>query len=153
MNSKAVRPIILNFVPPDGLFYFYFSLFPPKLPYMPQHSPEFINEMQKRLQKEYEQLQRDLEAMATKSGGDYQANFPDYGRNEEDNATEIGDYAAAAATETTLETRLRNIEASLERIKTGTYGITDDGELIPEERLRANPAATTIIKPEDRPAK
>lgn len=116
---------------------------------MQKHTPEFIDEMKNLLQEEQKRLQNDLEAIAMKSGGDYRANFPDYGRNDEDNATEIGDYAATASTENTLEERLRNIESALEKIDQGTYGVTVEGELIPQDRLRANPAATTIVKPKD----
>jgi RNA polymerase-binding transcription factor DksA len=116
---------------------------------MEKHSPEFISEMKSLLQEEQKRLKDDLEAIAKRSGGEYKANFPDYGRNDEDNATEIGDYTATASTESTLEERLRNVEAALERINQGNYGITAEGELIPQERLRANPAATTTVKQQD----
>lgn len=114
---------------------------------MQKHTPAFVTEMKSLLQGEQKRLQSDLEAIAMKSGSDYRANFPDYGRNDEDNATEIGDYAATASTENALEERLRNIETALERIDQETYGVTEEGELIPQDRLRANPAATTIVKP------
>jgi len=113
---------------------------------MANHSPDFIAEMKTKLTQERDQLAARLKTMAHESGGENQANFPDYGRSEEDNATEIGDYVATAATEEAIEDRLHNIEAALERIEAGTYGLTSDGELIPEERLRANPSATTIVK-------
>ena len=114
---------------------------------MQQHTPDFIMKMKTLLEEEQMRLKSDLEAIAMKSGGDYKANFPDYGRNDEDNATEIGDYAATSATENTLEERLHNIEDALERIKEETYGVTTEGDLIPEDRLQANPAATTIVQP------
>ena len=116
---------------------------------MEKHTSEFILEMKNLLQKEQKRLKSDLEAIAMKSGNDYRANFPDYGRNDEDNATEIGDYTATSATENTLEERLHNIEGALERIKQENYGVTTEGDLIPQDRLRANPAATTIVKPRE----
>jgi len=101
------------------------------------HSPELIQEMNLQLKAEKDRLEQELRAIGSK--------FPEYGRNEEDNATEIADYQATSATESTLEERLRNVTEALNRIKRGTYGITEDGQTIPEKRLRANPAATTII--------
>lgn len=110
-----------------------------------QHKPEFIIEMKKALQKEKKQLETKLNLIAHKEGSDYQANFPDYGRNDEDNATEIADYQATSSTENTLEQRLHGIQDALERIGNNIYGTTENGDLIPEARLRANPAATTTI--------
>lgn len=101
------------------------------------HSPEFIQEMNLQLKAEKDRLEQELRTIGSK--------FPEYGRNEEDNATEIADYQATSATESTLEERLRNVTDALNRIKIGTYGITENGQIIPEQRLRANPAATTII--------
>ncbi len=91
-------------------------------------------------------LLKELTAVANKKDGDFSAAYPDYGRNEEDNATEMADFVATAATTEAAEARLKEVGEALERFEAGTYGITSDGELISEERLRANPAATTIIK-------
>jgi RNA polymerase-binding transcription factor DksA len=101
------------------------------------HIPEFIEEMKEALQRERQQLKGEVQATD---------DFPEYGRNDEDNATEIADYEVTTATNRTLEERLKNIEEALSRIEAGTYGVTEEGRLISEERLRANPAATTIIQ-------
>ncbi|MFH1354511.1 MAG: TraR/DksA C4-type zinc finger protein [bacterium] len=103
-----------------------------------KHSTGFINEMRTQLETEKIRLEQELSTISSK--------FPEYGRNEEDNATEIADYQATSATENTLEVRLIGVTAALNRIEQGTYGITEGGDLIPEARLRANPAATTVIK-------
>lgn len=110
------------------------------------HSPEFIAEMKQKLESEHEMLLKELKIVANKKDGDFTAAFPDYGRNEEDNATEMADFVAATATTEAAEARLKEVGEALERLKAGTYGVTSDGELISEERLQANPAATTIIK-------
>jgi RNA polymerase-binding transcription factor DksA len=110
-----------------------------------KHKPEFIDEMKKALQEEKKQLENKLNSIAHKEGADYQANFPEYGRNDEDNATEIADYQATSSTENALEQRLHGIQNALERVDHNIYGITEDGKLIPEDRLRANPAAITTI--------
>ncbi len=46
-----------------------------------------------------------------------------------------------------LEIRFNEIKKALERVEKGTYGICETGgERIEDERLEANPAATTCIK-------
>ncbi len=100
------------------------------------HTQEFIEEMKQALLDEKKTLSGEAEESA---------NFPDYGRSEEENATEVADYQALAATNTAATERLAEIDAALERIEKQTYGVTEDGDIIPEGRLRANPAATTII--------
>lgn len=110
------------------------------------HTTEFIEEMKQALTKEKEQLTEELEKRANESEGDFQAKYPEYGRNEEENVTEIADYQAIASTTEQSEGRLKEIEETFERIEEGTYGVTQDGEEIPEARLRANPAATTLVQ-------
>lgn len=41
---------------------------------------------------------------------------------------------------------LVSVEAALDRIEKGTYGITADGKTIPIERLLADPSATTLVQ-------
>lgn len=110
------------------------------------HSPEFIAEMKHKLEGEHQMLTQELKTVAHEQAGDFSATFPDYGRNDEDNATEMADFVATSATTEAAESRLKEVIEALARIEQGTYGATSEGETIPEERLRANPAATTIIK-------
>lgn len=113
---------------------------------MDGHSQKFIEEMKQRLLTEKTVLQKELGLLAEPSAEEgYSARFPDYGRSEEDNATEVADYVASAAVTKADEERLREVEAALARIEAGEYGVTNDGQMIPEARLRANPAATTTI--------
>lgn len=114
----------------------------------PQHSSSFIAEMRKKLVEERKQLEKELEAIAHKQQGEYKATFPDYGRQDEDNAAELSDFQSLAGTEVTIKQRLENVQAALHHIEHGTYGLTEEGELIPEERLRANPAAITTVIPQ-----
>jgi len=109
------------------------------------HSPAFIAEMKALLEQEKAHLDKDLKQEAFKEEGNYIAEFPVYGKDEEDNATEIADYTAKSAVVEAKEARLREINDAFKRIEEGTYGLTRDGKLIPEERLRANPAATTLV--------
>lgn len=100
------------------------------------HTQEFVEEMKKRLIEENRSLASEVEETEA---------FPDYGRSEEENATEVADFQARSASNTAASERLEEIDAALKRVTDGTYGITEDGTLIPEDRLRANPAATTVI--------
>tara|TARA_Y100000310_G_scaffold316577_1_gene368468 strand:+ start:37 stop:387 length:351 start_codon:yes stop_codon:yes gene_type:complete len=109
------------------------------------HTEAFINEMKEKLEGEQASLRKALESHSRKEHGDFQADHPDYGRSEEENADEVADYIATTATTEAEEVRLKNIVAALVRIESGTYGMTADGQQIPEARLRANPAATTIV--------
>ncbi len=52
-----------------------------------------------------------------------------------------------SATEVHLEEKLNEVNAALEKIKNGTYGVCEvGGEKIDEDRLEANPAASTCVK-------
>ncbi len=113
------------------------------------HSKEFIEEMKTALEEEKNRLAKELEVLGHKDGGEshskYAADFPNYGRNDEENVTEMADYQAMSSTTDTLEERMTEVEEALHRIVDGSYGVTANGQLIPEERLRANPAATTLV--------
>lgn len=98
------------------------------------HTQAFIEEMKKHLEEERAALT-----------GEVIDETPDYGRSEEDNATELADYEALTAASSSAKLRLEEVESALSRIAKGTYGVTDEGVTIPEDRLRANPAATTVI--------
>lgn len=109
------------------------------------HSPAFIAEMKEKLEAEAQRLEQELAALTHTRHGEAQADFPDYGRSEEDNAAEVADYQALAGTTVAIEERLKSVREALERVAAGTYGLTAQGEKIPENRLRANPAATTLV--------
>ena len=100
------------------------------------HTSDFIEEMKQRLLEEKKALAGEVKESSE---------FPDYGRSEEENADEVADYQALKATNSAASQRLAEIDAALEAIEKQTYGVTEDGTIIPEDRLRANPAATTVI--------
>ena len=111
-----------------------------------RHKQEFIEEMKQKLMSELAELENELKIGAHKEHGDLQANYPEYERKDEENAMEATDYAADVATTEAEESRLKEVRAALERIEQGEYGVTNESELIPENRLRANPAATDIVR-------
>ncbi len=113
---------------------------------MTEHAPDFIAEMKAVLTEEKHKIQQELSVISHEQDGERVANFPEYDRDEEVNATESADFQATESTTLTLRERLKEVEKALMSIEAGSYGKTAEGELIPVERLRANPAATTIIK-------
>ncbi len=112
-----------------------------------EHSLEFIKEMEQQLLEEKTQLDQELSQIAHPQDGNYQANFPSYERNEEENANESADFIAMQSTTESVHDRLEEVNKALGRIQAGIYGMTAEGAVIPENRLRANPAATTIVLP------
>lgn len=111
-----------------------------------QHSEEFIAEMRQRLETERQQLLSRLGGHAHLEHGDYVGTAPEYERHDEENAMESADQVTIEGITEAEESRLKEVAAALGRIEAGTYGVTRAGELIPEGRLRANPAATTVVR-------
>jgi len=144
VSLKPISAQLFIFLASDGLFHFQNISYNIDMD-TSSHSESFIAEMQGRLQAEQALLTQELAVLAEPTAeGEYRAKFPDYGRDEEDNAAEMAEYQASAETTRAAQERLKSITAALERIKNGGYGLTDHGELIAEKRLRANPAATTL---------
>src|SRR5579872_1067837 len=64
--------------------------------------------------------------------------------DEEEVGDKIEGYETNTAIVKQLEARLLEVDAALEKIEQGTYGVCEiGGEKIEEERLKANPAART----------
>jgi DnaK suppressor protein len=102
-----------------------------------------LGELEQKLLEEKKRLEEELAKLANKEAdGDYEAKFEDYGRNEEDNAEEVEEYATKISITETLEKNLKDANDALEKMKKGAYGQCENcsGE-IPLERLRVFPAA------------
>lgn len=113
-----------------------------------KHTAEFIAEMKSVLEEEQTRLESGLARIAkqTGKGGSYDADFPDYGDDEDENAMEVAEYGSAINLERELEKSLRDVKNALERIEAGTYGVDKyTGELISEGRLRARPTSTSSV--------
>lgn len=78
--------------------------------------------------------------------GEYKPKFDEVGRQDDENASEVENYANALGETNVLEGRLQKIEAALQRIADGTYGKCKEGDDIEEERLCAVPEADTCMK-------
>ena len=83
----------------------------------------------------------------SEDGGERKVKFPEYGDKTDENAQEIGEYTTNLATDKVLEATLRDINAAIDRIEKGTYGICKYcGEHISRKRMMARPVASTCVK-------
>jgi RNA polymerase-binding transcription factor len=106
-----------------------------------------LQEFKEELSKEKKHLEQELGKIAKKENGEYEAKFEDFGRDEEDNAEEVENYANKVGITETLEKELHNVEKALIRIEKGTYGICENcNQEIPLERLKANPSASICLQ-------
>ena len=108
-----------------------------------------LEKLEEKLLEEKKRTEEELSRIATptKAPGDYVTKFDEIGEGEDENASEIEEYADNLAVESSLESQLKDILASLEKIKVGTYGKCENcGKEIPLERLLAYPAAKTCGK-------
>lgn len=110
-----------------------------------------LTELKNALIAEKNQLEGELQHIAKKSGtqGDYETTFPEnLGGHDEENATEVEQYADNLAVEASLETQLKDVLDALQKMDAGTYGIDENtGDAITIDRLKAYPAArANIIK-------
>ncbi len=115
--------------------------------------PRVLAELKEALLKEKAELEENLSRIAkpVDDKGDYKTSFEDIGTDREDNTTEVEQYADTLPVEITLEKKLQDIIAALEKMEKGTYGICAEcGEVIELDRLRANPSAKRCIKCKDR---
>ncbi len=111
-----------------------------------------LEELKKALTAEHDRLVGELKGIARPSpniAGEWGTQYPKFEPVEtgshaaqEEEADEVEEYEVLLAAESSLETRLLQVNRALERIKLGNYGVcTACKKPIPEERLRANPAA------------
>jgi len=113
-------------------------------------SQTFLKEIKEKLLEEKARLELELAKFATKNGHgetDFDANFPEYGDKEDENAQEVADYTTNKPLEISLEKELRDAEKSLERLEKGTYGVCKYCDKpIDEKRLMARPTSSACIE-------
>ncbi|MEK7546377.1 MAG: TraR/DksA C4-type zinc finger protein [Patescibacteria group bacterium] len=77
---------------------------------------------------------------------DFNADFPQLGEKEDENASEVAEYSKDLTLERTLESSLRDVNKALERLSDGTYGTCKYcGKPIDEKRLMARATSTSCI--------
>jgi DnaK suppressor protein len=107
-----------------------------------------IEELKAALDAEKDLLEEELAEHGKKVGDDWTGVAVGFEGNEpadEDEADKMEELGVNVALVEELERRYKEIRAALKRMDDGTYGLTQSGEEIDVERLRANPAAMTNI--------
>src|SRR3989344_1234584 len=116
-----------------------------------------IEELKQKLLEEKALLEKDLSSFAKKDPnmkGDWDTGFPQMGEAQsgshsslDESADEVEEFENLTAQEHSLESRLAEVNRSLERMGKGNYGICQKcGKEISQERLQANPAAEFDIE-------
>jgi len=110
-----------------------------------------IEELKEKLEQQKSAIEGELKKFAkkdTKVKGDWDTEYPKFtsagqANPLEEEADAVEEYVNRLPVEHTMELRLKNINAALERIKKGAYGkCANCNKEIPEERLKINPEAT-----------
>lgn len=114
-----------------------------------QHlTKEEIDELRAALDGEKALLEEELAEHGKKVGEDWTGIAAGFEGNEaadEDEADKMEELGVNVALVEELEKRYKEIRTAIQRMDEGKYGLTQSGEPIDVERLRANPAATTNI--------
>lgn len=109
-----------------------------------------LDKIKESLLKEKENLLKELSGFAKKNenvDNEYEAEFPDYGDDEDENASEVADFESDLYLEKTLEKSLEKVDEALKAIEKGTYGkCIECGKSIPVERLIAFPTASKCME-------
>ena len=114
-----------------------------------------LKKIKEELETQKKVIEEELQKFAKKDEklkGDWDTKFPhsDSGTGSqtlEDEAGEVEEYVTKLPIEYSLETRLRDINLALEKIKAGKYGKCEKcGRDIPKERLEVAPEARFCLK-------
>jgi DnaK suppressor protein len=102
------------------------------------------------LEAERDALTEELGEKGANVGGDWEGSSFGAMQGEEADSSDAADQIEELVTNVPLveelETRLKEINAALSRMKKGTFGICAEcGKPIDEDRLEANPAAATCV--------
>ncbi|WP_237049337.1 hypothetical protein [Lentibacillus amyloliquefaciens] len=113
-------------------------------------SNEKLNDFKKRLMEMKKSIESDLESEDETSPNEATGDLADYDNHPGDLGTEQFEQERDAGLDMVRKERLDEIEAALERVENGTYGISEkSGKPIPEERLEAEPTARNRVEEEE----
>jgi len=117
------------------------------------YSQEFIENQKQRLLEDKSRIEQELLKVATynEEEGKYIPKFEEYhpgeGEDEAEAADEITTYDEHTALANDLIKLLEENKAALKEMKEGKYGYCQNcGEYIPEDRLKAYPAAPICVR-------
>ena len=111
----------------------------------------FLERMKKALDDEKARLEKELGQFSHRnpkaSDTEYEANFPNSGDKEDENASEVAQFSDNLSLEDELVKALRDVESALKTIEKGTYGTCKYcNQVIDERRLIARPTSTSCIQ-------
>ena len=115
----------------------------------------FLGKIKEILEKEKTAIEKQLKGFAKKDEkptGDWDTRFPHWDGEAgsaglEKAADEVEEYSTLLSIEYALETRLKNINLALEKIRRGKYGKCEKcGKAISKERLKVSPEARFCLK-------
>jgi len=119
------------------------------------YSQDFLNAQKQALLEEKARLDKILNDSATYNAEDdrytpkFQEFSPGEAEDEDEAVDEVVNYEETAARVADAVKSLNEVNAALDKMAAGQYGVCDGGgELIPEARLKAYPAAATCIEHE-----
>jgi len=112
---------------------------------------ELIEKLKQSLEQEKAAMEKELETFATedkKNKDNWDAKYPNQENSDmEEEADEVEEYENRLSLEHNLESKLKDVNAALEKIKNGSYGKCENcGKDIEEERLLACPEAKLCME-------
>ncbi|MBH41106.1 MAG: hypothetical protein CL685_00125 [Candidatus Magasanikbacteria bacterium] len=115
----------------------------------PNLDQDFLDSMKTLLAEKKIRLEKELGSFSKENPhveGDYDAQFPEYGNDLEDNTHEVEAFIVNKPLERTLEKELRDVTKALERLEANKYGVCkycDNG--LDKKRLEARPTANSCV--------
>ena len=111
---------------------------------------ELLEHFKQRLIEDKARLEQEVSDLGSKNPtqpNHFQADYPESGSNsDDDNASEISEYADEISIEARLEAELRDVAKALGAVDKGTYGTCKYcGKDIDIKRLEARPASSSCI--------
>lgn len=112
----------------------------------------FLKEQEVKLTNKSQEIKKEIQKFSCSEGpqedNDQKVCFPDYGKEEQDNAEEVGEYQTKVRLVGQLEEDLGNVELALKKIKDGSgYGICEKCQQpINKERLSLKPEAGHCVQ-------
>ena len=112
---------------------------------------DFNLDIKKQLDAEKARLELELSRFAHRNTkateADFQAEFPNMGDKEDENASEVAQFSDNLSLEDELEKALRDVDSALKMIDQGKYGTCKYcGQMIDERRLIARPTSSSCIQ-------
>ncbi|PJA45185.1 hypothetical protein CO174_04445 [Candidatus Uhrbacteria bacterium CG_4_9_14_3_um_filter_50_9] len=110
-----------------------------------------VQAMKARLEAEKARLEAELSKFAHRNTkateADFDAEFPNIGEKEDENASEVAQFSNNLSLEDELEKALRDVEKALELLEQGKYGTCKYcGQVIDARRLEARPTSSSCIQ-------